>query len=352
MVTKSPRQPEPRPQLGGPLRAALVLFGIILVAGTIGYVVVEGWTAFDALYMTVITLTTVGFLEVHPLGTGGRVLTMVLVVTGVATFLYVATAFAEYAIGGALTGKLRSRRMERRIGKLNGHYIVCGYGRVGEQVVRDLEQQGQSVVVVESTEAAVARLEDRHPHLVGDATDDSVLAAAGIARAKGLVAATGDDASNIVMTLTARAMNAGVVIVARSDNDASEPKLLRAGATRVISPYRIAGRRIATQLLHPSVTDFLDLVMHSSSLELWLKDVRVEAGSELEGRTLGDLRVRDDLGVNILAVSGAGSEELQTALPSSYPIRPGDRLVVLGTDRQLEHLAEMAQRPGGPARTA
>ncbi len=333
------------PRLGGPLRTAFGLFGIIVLAGTIGYMVIEGWAAFDALYMTVITLTTVGFLEVHPLSTSGRVLTMVLVVTGVATFLYLATAFAEYAIGGALTGKLRSRRMERRIGKLTGHYIVCGYGRVGEQVVRDLEQQGQAVVVIETSEGAVARLEDRHPHLLGDATDEAVLAAAGIARAKGLVAATGDDAANIVMTLTARAMNAGVVIVARSDNDTAEPKLFRAGATRVISPYRIAGRRIATQLLHPSVTDFLDLVMHSRSLELWLKDVVVEAGSAIEGRTLGELRLQDDLGVNILAVGGAGSQELQTALPSSYTTRTGDRLVVLGTDGQLDRLAGMARRP-------
>ncbi len=333
------------PRLGGPLRTAFGLFGIIVLAGTIGYMVIEGWAAFDALYMTVITLTTVGFLEVHPLSTSGRVLTMVLVVTGVATFLYLATAFAEYAIGGALTGKLRSRRMERRIGKLTGHYIVCGYGRVGEQVVRDLVQQGQAVVVIETSEGAVARLEDRHPHLLGDATDEAVLAAAGIARAKGLVAATGDDAANIVMTLTARAMNAGVVIVARSDNDTAEPKLFRAGATRVISPYRIAGRRIATQLLHPSVTDFLDLVMHSRSLELWLKDVVVEAGSAIEGRTLGELRLQDDLGVNILAVGGAGSQELQTALPSSYTTRTGDRLVVLGTDGQLDRLAGMARRP-------
>lgn len=328
------------------MRTALGLFSIIVLAGTVGYMVIEGWAAFDALYMTVITLTTVGFLEVHPLGTGGRVLTMVLVVTGVSTFLYLATAFAEYAIGGTLTGKLRSRRMEQRIGKLTGHYIVCGYGRVGQQVVRDLEQQGQSVVVVDATEDAVARLEDRHPHLLGDATDEAVLAAAGIARAKGLVAATGDDAANIVMTLTARAMNAGVVIVARSDNDAAEPKLFRAGATRVISPYRIAGRRIATQLLHPSVTDFLDLVMHSRSLELWLKDVVVEAGSAIEGRTLGELRLQDDVGINILAVGGAGSQELQTALPSSYSTRTGDRLVVLGTDSQLDRLAEMARRRG------
>ncbi len=345
-MTKIPPVSGPGSQLGGPLRTAFGLFGLIVLAGTVGYMAIEGWAAFDALYMTVITLTTVGFLEVHPLSTSGRVLTMVLVVTGVATFFYLATAFAEYAIGGALTGKLRSRRMERRIQKLTGHYIVCGYGRVGEQVIRDLEQQGQSVVVVESTEGAVARLEDRHPHLLGDATDEAVLAAAGIARAKGLVAATGDDAANIVTTLTARAMNAGLTIVARSDNDTSEPKLLRAGATRVISPYRIAGRRIATQLLHPSVTDFLDLVMHSHSLELWLKDVVVEAGSAIEGRTLGDLRLQDDLGVNILAVAGAGSQELQTALPSSYATRIGDRLVVLGTDGQLDRLAEMARRRG------
>lgn len=331
------------PALGPRLRTGFALLGVIVLAGSAGYMAVEGWPAFDALYMTVITLTTVGFMEVHPLSSGGRVLTMLLVVTGVATFFYLATAFAEYAIGGTLTGKLRSRRMEHTIDKLKGHYIVCGYGRVGEQVVRDLEQQGRDVVVVEARDDVLARLGDRHPHVAGDATDELVLARAGIARASGLVAATGDDVSNIVVTLTARAMNATVVIVARSDSDASEPKLLRAGATRVISPYRIAGRRIASQLLHPSVTDFLDLVMHSSSLELWLKDVLVESGSELEGRTLADLRLQDDLGVNVLAVGGAGTPELKTTLPSSYATRPGDRLVVLGTNEHLARLAEMAR---------
>lgn len=320
----------------------MALVAIIFVLGVVGYVSIERWSPFDALYMTVITLTTVGFMEVHPLSPAGRVFTMVLIINGVASFLFLATSFVEYVVGGSLTGFLRTRRMQQTIGGLSGHYIVCGYGRVGEQVVKDLRLQGKRVVVVEASEPRVAAVGLHHPMVVGDATDEGVLARAGIGRADGLVAATGEDTANIVVTLTARAMNPRLIIVARADSDASEPKLRRAGATHVISPYRIAGRRIATQLLHPSVSDFLDLVMHTGALELWMKEVAVDAGSALVGQSLEESRLRDDVGINVLAIAGPTEGEMITSPPDSYQLRPGDRLIVLGTNDQLARLARMA----------
>lgn len=320
----------------------MALMGVIFLFGLVGYVAIERWSLFDALYMTVITLTTVGFMEVHPLSPAGRVFTMVLIVTGVAAFLFLATAFVEYVIGGSLTGFLRTRHMQQTISGLSGHFIVCGYGRVGEQVVKDLRLQGKRVVVVEENTARVSDVGTHHPMVLGDATDEGVLARAGIGRAEGLVAATGEDTANIVVTLTARAMNPKLVIVARADSDASEPKLRRAGATHVISPYRIAGRRIATQLLHPNVSDFLDLVMHTGALELWMKEVAVAEGSEMVNRTLEETRVREELGVNVLAVAGLIDKEMITTPPDSYVVRGGDRLIVLGTNEQLAKLAAMA----------
>lgn len=320
----------------------MALVGIIFLFGIVGYMAIERWSFFDALYMTVITLTTVGFMEVHPLSSAGRVFTMILIVTGVASFLLLATSFVEYVIGGSLTGFLRTRRMQQTIGGLSGHFIVCGYGRVGEQVVKDLRLQGKRVVVVEDNQTRVGDVGLHHPMVVGDATDEGVLARAGIGRAEGLVAATGEDTANIVVTLTARAMNPKLVIVARADSDASEPKLRRAGATHVISPYRIAGRRIATQLLHPSVSDFLDLVMHTGALELWMKEVAISDGSELVGRTLHEARLREGLGINVLAVAGLIDGEMITTPPDTYVVRDGDRLIVLGTNEQLGELARLA----------
>ncbi|HEX5818644.1 MAG TPA: potassium channel family protein, partial [Gemmatimonadales bacterium] len=251
------------------------LAGILLLVGLAGvtwYTLMERWTLLEAVYMTVTTLATVGFMEVRPLSDAGRIFTIVLILVGVGTMLVLFSTLAEYVVGGTLSGTVRRKFMQRRIDELQDHYIVCGYGRVGQHVVDDLEAKGERVVVIESREAPLARLGERDFLVVGDATDDDVLRHAGIARARGLVAATGDDSVNIVLTLTARAMRPELIIVARADQASTEPKLRRAGATRVISLYQIAGHRIAAQLRNPRVADFLDLVMHSGDLELWLED--------------------------------------------------------------------------------
>jgi voltage-gated potassium channel len=323
--------------------AALVAAAVL--AGTLGYMWVEGWNALDSLYMTVITLATIGFLEVHPLGPGGRIFTILLILSGLTALAFLAGAVTEYVVTATQLGFFRRRRMDARIAKLSGHYIVCGFGRVGEQVARDLERRGIPMVVVEENDAVRQRLEDSDlPFVIGDATDEAVLHRAGIGRAKGLVASTGSDVANIVVTLTARAVNGKLVLVSRADHDASEPKLLRAGATHVVSPYRIAGLRIATQLLNPRVSAFLEAVMHSDELELLLEDVPVTGGSALDGQTLADAAARAGGGVNILAVSGQDGGRLVTPPPADYRFRGGDVLIALGTRVQLDRLNGLAGR--------
>lgn len=329
------------------LRGHLLALAGLNVAGTVGYMLIEGWNPLDALYMTVITVATIGYGETHPLGPLGRVFTILLIVAGITIVALVARVATEYVALVAQTGYFRRRRMDTRIARLADHYIVCGYGRVGEHVVQDLERQGVPLTIVEHREGVLRRLADAHPVTVGDATDEEVLRRAGIERARGLVACTGEDTANIVITLTARAMQPGLTIVARADDAASEAKLRRAGATHVMYPYRIAGRRIATQLLNPRVTDFLDLVMHSGDLELWLEEVVVGASSRLDGQSLAESGLRDRVGVNVLALCGAGGGAMVTTPPTTHRFAPGETLIVLGTRAQLAALADLARGHGG-----
>jgi voltage-gated potassium channel len=323
----------------------LARFMVVLIAitavGTLGYVLIEGWRPFDALYMTVITLATIGFEEVHPLSTAGRAFTIALIVAGVGAVGYLVNAVGQLALSGELAARLRRRRMQERLEALSGHYVVCGYGRVGQEVVEDLQRRGRRCVVVDSTHPASPTLPDV-PFVVGDAANDDVLRQAGIDRARGLVAVTGDDPTNLFVTLSAHALNPKLVIVARANDDATEPKLLRAGAAHVISPNIISGRRIAAQLLNPAVADFLDVVMHSGQLEMWLEEFQVAPGSELHGRTVAAADVRRKTGANVLAVRRHDQGTILTNPPADLTFAPGDTLIALGTGEQLAALGRAA----------
>lgn len=314
------------------------LFAIASI-GTLGYMVIEGWSLTESFYMTVITLSTVGFSEVRELSSTGRLFTTGLIVAGVAAVAYVFSAFGQYVISGELTGTIRSRRMQQRIDALNKHYLICGYGRVGQQVARDLQNKGQQCVIIERHESELADADPDLLRVIGAADDDEVLKRAGIDRAAGLVAATGDDPTNLYVTLSAHTLNPQAVIVARANDPAAEPKLLRAGASHVISPYTISGRRIATQLLYPSLTDFLDVVMHSGTLELWLEECIVWAGSDLHNKTVAEASVRSRYGANVLAVRRArAGGGIVTNPPADLRFEPGDVLIALGTREQLAAL--------------
>lgn len=330
----------------GLVRTRLVWFGVVLIGilaiGVVGYTLLEGWSLPESLYMTVITLSTVGFSEVRPLTPAGRLFTTGLIVAGVASVTSLFAALGHYIVSGELTGSIRRTRMLRRIEELEGQFIVCGYGRVGQQVALDLLERGRACVVIEPDTNALAVLPDGAYHVEGDASEDTMLRAAGIERAAGLVAATGDDATNLFITLTARTLRADLTIVARANQPASEPKMRRAGATHVLSPYTISGRRIATQLLSPTVTDFLDVVMHSGGLELALEDCRVRPESDLHGKTVAEAGVRTRTGANILAIRRHDREAIVTNPPAEMRFEPGDVVIALGTVAQLDALSQLA----------
>ncbi len=323
------------------LRFVLVLFTITAV-GVGGYVVLEGWSVIDSLYMVVITLSTVGFGEVKPMSEAGRLFTIGLIVAGVSNAAYLVSAVGEYIVSGALAGSLRRQRMQKHIDGMSGHYIVCGYGRVGRQVVEDLSRRGNEFVVIENDESVLDGIDNDRPYIQGDAADNEALREAGIDRARGLVATTGDDANNVFITLTARALNAKLTIVARSNAPSTEQKLLDAGATHVISPFTIAGRRISAQLLNPSITDFLDVVVQAGGMDLAMEEIRVGSGSELEHESINEAAVRSRTGANILAVRSDHHPELLTNPPADFRFSAGDVLVVLGTPDQLSELARLA----------
>ena len=324
-----------------PIRRFLVVLIGIVLAGTIGFMALEGWSVLDALYMTVITLSTVGFGEIHPISAAGRIFTIVLITAGVGAVAYLFSTLSQYVVSGALTGSFRSRRMQRTIDALSEHFIICGYGRVGQHVVSDLEDRGQRCVIIEPDSTTAERLADRLV-VIADAADDDALRRAGVDRARGLVAATGDDADNLFITLSARSLNPNLLIVARANDPASEPKLLRAGATHAISPFSISGHRIASQLLNPSITDFLDVVTHSANLELLLEEVTVAAGCNLEGKDMETAMLRLEVGANIIAIRRAQERGFTTVPQTGLQVQPGDVMIAFGTPEQLHAVSKLA----------
>lgn len=320
--------------------SAVVLIGLTLVlSGTLGYMWLEHWSWVDALYMTMITLSTVGYGEVLPLSAGGKFFSVGLIVLGVGTVAFTFSAVADYIVAGELRGVLRRERMLQDIKDLQNHYIVCGYGRVGRQVIEGLHADGFTVVVIEADKDRVAPLEDQNiRYLIGDASDDQMLIDAGIAHARGLCTCLPGDATNVFVTLSARTLNPEVFIIARSNVPSSENKLRIAGANQVINPYLIAGHRIAAQLVHPNVMEFLDVVMRRGELELHIEELSLSEHSALAGKTLLEGNIRVKTGVNILAV--ARLDLLLTDFGDDFVMDAGDTLICLGTPEQLETLGK------------
>jgi len=330
-------------RLPSDIRARLVRFGIslpaITILGTGGYMVLEDWSFADALYMTVITLSTVGFSEVSPLSSEGRIFTTALIVAGVAAVAYLFSALSQHVVSGELHGTLRRQHMQRKIDSFSNHFIVCGVGQVGAQVVESLRGSGKECVVIESGIDGIDKSDV--PLISGNAEDDEILVQAGIAKAAGLVAATGDDASNLFITVSAHTLNKDLTIVARANNASSEAKLRYGGATHVISPHMLGGQRIASQLLSPSVTDFLDVVMHSGDLELRLEEFTLDPECRLQGKTVAEGQVREKTGTNVLAIRRCDGGNVVTNPPSELRFEPGDVLIALGTQQQLDDLYEL-----------
>lgn len=322
------------------------LFIAISALGTIGYMLIEGWGFIDALYMTAITLTTVGFGEVYELSRGGRVFTLLLMIMGVSSVAYGFSVIGEYLLTTNLTGLARKRRMNRTIEQIKEHYIVCGYGRVGRNAAEVIREGNKGVVIIDYDEKNVQELiEQDWLYVFGDATNDEVLLQAGVERAKGLLVCTGDDANNLFIVLSARALNSSLTIVSRSTNPNNEGKIIRAGANKVISPYRIGGQRMANIIIRPSVTDFFDVVTLDSGLELWLEDITIQQTSPLVGKTLTESNVRQQTGVTMIILNRKGQRIITPG--GNTLIEPLDEILALGTREQLAELEKLAN--GGPA---
>ena len=349
MATRSVAQEPTRRRVVGALTDALagrhvrqwvLLVLAVIVVGSAGYVVLFGWSISDAVYMTVITLTTVGYHEVRAIaGLPLRLWTMILAVAGVAIIFGTVGIVAEAIISEAASGRREARRVREAVDALRGHYIVCGYGRVGSTVARELVQARERLVVIDILPTSLERAaHDGHLVVEGDATDDATLHAAGINYARGLVTAIDSDANNVYVTLSSRAINAGLFIVARANAEGSEAKLLQAGANRVVSPYTMAGRRIAELASRPRVADFIDAALSHGNLSFSLEEVEVDDESPLLGATVGALRDEGVITLAILQQDGA----YEANPPNGRDLRAGESVIASGSTEALAALRARA----------
>jgi voltage-gated potassium channel len=319
--------------------AALV--GVVLF-GTVGFQLVEGWSTLDSLYMTVMTVTTVGYGAPQELSTRGRLFAVVFMVVGVGTAGYLLSSAVQALVRSEILAAYGERRRQREMSKLRDHYIICGAGRVGTRIVREMRRAGVPFVVVESNAllAAELGLPDTQV-LIRDATLDETLVEAGVERARGLAACLPDDAANLYVVLTARTLNPKLHIVARAVEESAEPKLVRAGANRVIAPTIIGSHRMAQALLKPAVADFVDSIT-AESLDLAFEQVEIAPGSHLAGRKLKDTTIRSALDIVVAAIRRQGGEMVFNPSGDTQ-IREGDLLIGIGRAESLAELATLAR---------
>jgi voltage-gated potassium channel len=316
---------------------ALFLFPVALLAGgTAGYMWIEDWSAADALYMTVITVTTLGYGEVHPLSPAGRVFTMGLALGGIFSFFFSASSFIALVVSGDVAALFRRLRMDRKLASLTQHVVVCGAGRMGRLVARALADQGIAVVL---TDRDPKVLEGEFPSLIvplhGDATSDDVLVKAGLGRARGLVAALGGDADNVFLTLSAKALAPKLFIVARAVEETTESKLLRAGADRVVSPFSVGGYVAANAILHPAVLDSVDLAKRAGHLQVQIEELSLHQSSSLVGQTIVEARLRERFGILLVALRRTGGGVIFDP-PETSRVAAEDTLVVMGRRPDLD----------------
>lgn len=317
------------------LRIAIAAFVAVLLVGFIGYQVIEGLSPLDSLYMTIITVTTVGFREIADPSTAGKILTIGLIVAGVGSASYAAVTAAEFVVEGHLRRFIERRRMQRGIERLDGHVVICGFGRVGRHLADALAEDGAPFVVVENDPAKLDVLESlEYLHVEGDATEEIILEDAGIERARSVVAAVHGDADNVLITLTAKGLNPAATVIARAKADETEGKLKRAGADRVILPATIGGRRIAQILTRPVVADFLDGI-GAGATDYTLEEVPIEEGSELADRTLRQAAIRERYGCSVLAIRHGNETQLDTHPSADTVLEPGDVIVVVGSEDEV-----------------
>ncbi len=322
------------------LRLIGIALAALMLIGMAGFHFLEGWSWFDGFYMVVTTFTTIGYQEVHPLSSVGRVFNVALILAGVSLVFLAIGVLTQALLEFELQSFFGRRKMEREIARLSDHYIICGAGRVGVSAARELARRPAPFVVIDQADVKAAELDDKWLTLVGDATQEQTLRDVHIERARGLVAATTTDATNLYIVLTARGLNPKLKIIARASEEDAEKHLLKAGADSVVSPYLFAGQRIAQSFLRPHVVSFLDTATTHLGMDLEIGQIAVTQGSSFAGQTIGTSRLRQDRGVIILAIKRA--QEMRFNPSPEDRIEPGDYLIAMGLPaqlRQLEHTA-------------
>ncbi len=317
----------------------LFLVATLAIIGTLGYMFIEGWSLLDSVYMMVITLATVGYREVHELSPAGMIFTILLIIFGLITLYYVIRTLGEYVLENKLEENLKSKRMEHTLKHLTGHYIVCGFGRVGKQVARELTKEegpgsSQFVIIEKSPEGIERCKAEGYLCILGDATEERVLRQAEIANAKGLIVCLGQDSDAIMAIVTAKSLNHNLFVVARANQQSSASKLLQVGANRVVSPHEIGAFRMVNFALNPEVADFLDDVQDLSNKEVEIDDVIVANTSSVAGHTIGSKLSNRTYGVSVLAIHKPDGNAIINPTGDAV-INGGDRLILLGTKDKL-----------------
>jgi voltage-gated potassium channel len=323
----------------------VALLALIIAAGTVGYVLIEGWSPWDAFYMTMITVTTVGYREVHPLSRAGERFTVVIVTVGVATVLYTFSFLMAQVVEGDLQERWAARRRVRMLDELTNHFIICGFGRIGQTIAHEFSRQAVPFVIIERVaDRMQAAINAGYLAVEADASSEQVLRRIGIERARGFIAAVGTDAENVYAVLTARLLRPDLFIIGRAETADAQSKLLRAGADRVLSPYQIGGLQLAQTALRPAVVDFVQLATSSDNLDLNMEQVKIGTGSSLAGRTIIEANLRQRFGVVVVGIQRAdGTMQFNPAPETAMAV--GDFLVVLGQAKNLRELEAAAAQP-------
>ncbi|MFH2067705.1 MAG: potassium channel protein [Pseudomonadota bacterium] len=321
--------------------SSIILSLLILAFGTAGYMYIENWDFLDALYMTVITVTTVGFGEINQIGKYGRIFTMLLIFSGAGFFLYVGGLFMQFIVEGRVRAILGRRRLDKKIHRLKNHYIVCGYGRIGRVLCENLKTKPVDLVVIEKDEAHIPAMErDDILYICGDASEEVYLQQAGIERAKMLVAALATDTDNVFLVLTARQMNPNIFIMARASSNKTKSKLLAAGANKVESPYDIGAVSMAQRIIRPTVTNFLDLAFEHQRKDIKMEEIPVSDSSKLANVLLKDSGIRQQLNLILIAIKKQNGDMMFN--PSfETVIRAGDTVIAVGEGHNLLQLEKI-----------